>query len=109
MERIDVRVWWSTGTGDGDDYEDSVELSEDAIAAIKKAGTRDLRAINNSECQKACDQLLAVFADESQEYDEEYQEYLEECEENEEEPECYVDWFENSGNYVGVKLKDDLD
>lgn len=109
MPKIEVRVWWSTGTGDGDDYDSEIELSNEAILALCDAEAEDLLEVDNQECQEAYEQLMEEFGENSQDGDDEYQEYLEECKENDEEPESYAEWFENSGCSVGVDVSNGIE
>ena len=83
MKEVGVYIWWSAGRGDGDGYEDTIEVSDEQYEILKEieADGQELNEIEDKRisdfCQDKYDELIDELYGNSIEYEEEN--YREDC------------------------------
>ena len=83
MKELQVYVWWSAGKGDGDGYEDTIEITDEQYDILKEldACGEELDEINDPRVADACqdwhDELIKALYENSVEYEDEN--YREDC------------------------------
>ena len=84
MKELGVYVWWSAGRGDGDGYDETIEVTDEQYEILKELGAdgEELNDIEDprimSECQKWYKKLTEELYEASMEYFEE-DVYRDEC------------------------------
>lgn len=116
MKEIKVYVWWSSGSGDGDGYDDTIEITDKQYAILKEIEVDALNKVKDeriaSDCQKWYDEIINSLIENSK--DGEFENYRYDClidsddddgDENEEEQYSmsFEEWWRETYNY-GVKI-----
>ena len=125
MRELGVYVWWSAGRGDGDGYDETIEVTDEQYEILKELGAdgEELNDIKDpriaSECHKWYKKLTEELYEASMEYFEE-DVYRDEClidpDDEEYDPEGEEEQFSmtrdewwNEQYTVGVSIAHDFD